>query len=288
MKSGETLNGKYLIGRQLGKGGSASVFLCTNIELGNSWAVKHVPEDRINGSILSEVGILKKLYHVSLPRVVDVFRDKEGLYIVESDIEGIDLEHLLIQKGSFPVKTVVDWALELCSILEYLHGFMPRPIIYRDLKPSNIMLTKGNRLVLVDFGISMEYDRFQLKDNNISGTEAYAAPEQLVRGGRTDQRTDIYNLGATLYRLLGGETFQARDRSARLLAELIARCMENRAEDRYQRVEDMRYELEGLKNLLGAMDLRSKRFQRLELPIIAILSIISYTAVFLGMLGVQP
>ncbi|HWQ30538.1 MAG TPA: serine/threonine-protein kinase [Negativicutes bacterium] len=288
MKSGEILKGKYLVGRQLGKGGSASVFLCTNIELGNSWAVKHVPEDRISGSILSEVEILKKLYHVSLPRVVDVFRDKEGLYIVESNIEGIDLESLLNRKGNFPVKTVVDWALELCSILEYLHGFMPRPIIYRDLKPSNIMLTKGNRLVLVDFGISMEYDRYQLEDRNISGTEAYASPEQLVRGGHTDQRTDIYNMGATLYRLLGSKALQAGGRPVRLLAGLIAKCMENRPEDRYQRVEDMRYELEALKNLLAAMKMRSERCQRLELPIIAILSIISYTAAFLGMLGVQP
>lgn len=288
MKSGDILKGKYLIGRQLGKGGSGSVFLCTNIELGNSWAVKHVSADMINGSILSEVEIMKKLYHVSLPRVADVFSDEEGIYIVESNIEGTDLERLLRLKGSFPVKTVVDWALELCTILEYLHGFKPRPIIYRDLKPSNIMLTRGNRLVLVDFGISTEYDRFQLKDNNIAGTEAYAAPEQLVRGGRTDRRTDIYNLGATIYRLLGGEALRTAGRSGRLFAGIIARCMEVRPEDRYQRVEEMRLELEKLKNLLAVSELRKNRVRKFELPFIAVLSIISYTAVILGMIGTQP
>jgi serine/threonine-protein kinase len=82
----------------------------------------------------------------------------------------------------------------------------------------------------------MEYDRFKKEDSNIAGTEAYAAPEQLVRGGHTDQRTDIYNLGATIYRLLGGENFRTGGRPGRLLAELIGRCMENRPEDRYQSV----------------------------------------------------
>lgn len=288
MKSGDILKGKYLVGRPLGKGGSGSVFLCTNIELGNSWAVKYIPGDRINSSMLSEAEILKKLYHVSLPRVVDVFNDEEGMYIVESNIEGIDLESLLRQKGCFPVKTVVDWALELCDILEYLHGFRPRPIIYRDMKPSNIMLTRGNRLVLVDFGIALEYDRFRQEDSNIAGTEAYAAPEQLVKGGCTDQRTDIYNLGATICRLLGGEALQKGGQPEKLLAGLIARCMENRPEDRYRRVEDIRLELEGLKNLLAAMELRRLTLQRLELPAMVLLSILSYTAVFLGMLGIRP
>ncbi|HYF75448.1 MAG TPA: serine/threonine-protein kinase, partial [Candidatus Nitrosocosmicus sp.] len=205
MKTGDILNGKYRVERLVGRGGIGSVYLCTNIELGNRWAIKHIPAEKVSDKTVFETEILKRLYHISLPRIVDVFRNEHGLFIVESNIEGTPLDKLLQQRGCFPVDKVVDWSLELCDILKYLHGVKPRPVIYRDMKPSNIILTQGNRLVLVDFGTSKEFSEYQFKDVYLGGTSAYAAPEQLILGGKTDQRTDIYNLGVTMYQLLNGK-----------------------------------------------------------------------------------
>lgn len=296
MKIGDILNEKYRVEKLLGRGGTGSVYLCTNIELGNRWAVKHIPVEKINGKTMSEIEIMKKLYHISLPRVVDVFRDEQGLYIVESNIEGTGLDRLLQLHGSFELDKVIDWTLELCDILKYLHGIRPKPIIYRDLKPSNIMLTQGSRLVLVDFGISKEFCEEQGKDTFLAGTSAYAAPEQLIKGGRTDQRTDIYNLGATMYQLLHGRLAKGKNESltidkdgvAERVNEIIAKCMENLPRDRYQRVEDIRKELQAAKNLILVEKTRGRSLYKLELASVVLLSMVSYLVVVLGIVGTLP
>lgn len=296
MKIGDILNGKYRVEKLLGKGGTGLVYLCTNIELGNKWALKHIPEHGTSYKNLSEIEILKKLYHVSLPRIVDVFSDEEGLYIVESNIEGTDLDSLLRRQGSFTVDRVVDWAMDLCDILKYLHEFKPRPIIYRDLKPSNIMLTQGNRLVLIDFGISKEYSGYQAKDTYLAGTSIYAAPEQLIKGGLTDQRTDIYNLGATMYQLLYGRVpglmdhrhVPERGKALSRINKVIFRCMENKPEDRYQRVENIKQELQSVKNILVVDRAREEMIYKLESALVVIVSVISYAIVFLGIMFTKP
>lgn len=296
MEIGQILNGKYRVEKLLGKGGTGFVYLCTNIELGNRWAVKHIPVNRINDKTMSEIEIMKKLYYINLPRIVDVFRDDQGLYIVESNIEGTSLERLLKQHGSFGLDKVIDWALELCEILKYLHGVRPNPIIYRDMKPSNIILTQGSRLVLVDFGISKEFFNNQPKDIFLAGTSAYAAPEQLIRGGRTDQRTDIYNLGATLYQLLHGRisigknesSAHGMDKAEAKINEIIAKCMENIPEDRYQRVEHIQKELHAVKNMLVVRKARRRMLFKVELVLVAIFSMAAYAAAILGFVSTQP
>ncbi len=289
MKTGDILNGKYRVEKLLGKGGNGYVYLCTNILLGNKWALKYVPAGVNSAKYLSEVEILKQLYHVSLPRVVDAFSDEKGIYIVESNIEGTDLESVLRSRGSFDIETVVQWSLELCDILEYLHGFRPRPIIYRDLKPSNIMLTKGNRLVLVDFGISKEYSICQTRDTCIAGTSSYAAPEQLIKGGLTDSRTDIYNLGATIHRLLycrlpDAETKMPHKKS-RALSEMdliISNCMKSRPEDRYQVIEAVRLDLQSVRNILAIESRRRDSTYIFKIAAVALLSTVTYITAFLG------
>lgn len=109
MQIGSILNEKYRIDKLIGKGGTGYVYLCTNIELGNKWALKHIPSDKINDITMSEIEILKKLYHLSLPRIVDVFRNERGIYIVESNIEGTALDKLLRKHGSFEIDKVIDW-----------------------------------------------------------------------------------------------------------------------------------------------------------------------------------
>lgn len=293
MKIGEVLNSKYRVERMLGRGGNGAVYLCTNIELGNKWAVKHIPEDKINEKTMSEIEILKKLYHISLPRISDVFRNEQGLYIVESNIEGTNLHSLLNQHGSFEPDKVVDWFLELCDILMYLHNIRPKPIIYGDMKPANIILTPNGRLVLVDFGISRELCEYQAKDAFLAGTCAYAAPEQLIKGGRTDARTDIYNLGATMYQLLHGrlhsggdiKPVKGRGKAAAKVNEIIAKCMESRADDRYQKVENIIEELGSVKNLLVLDKARQSLVLKLEVVLVIILSVLSYTITILGLFG---
>ena len=290
MQIGSTLNEKYRIDRFIGKGGTGYVYLCTNIELGNKWAVKHIPSDNINDITMSEIEILKNLYYPSLPRIVDVFRNERGIYIVESNIEGIPLDILLKRHGSFGLDKVTDWFMELCDILNYLHNARPRPIVYRDMKPSNIILSQGSRLVLVDFGISQEYFEYGFnKDAILAGTSAYAAPEQLLKGGRTDFRTDIFNLGVTMYHLLYGRLPVSADnrikyrksRAAAKIGRIISKCMENKPEDRYQRVEDIQKELRQVKNMLAASQERQKVVFKLEIASIIILSIVSYTIAIL-------
>ena len=295
MKIGDILNEKYQIEKFLGKGGTGSVYQCRNIELGNRWAVKHIPVDRINDKTMSEIEILKRLYHLSLPRIVDVFRDEQGLYIVESNIEGITLDKLLKQYGSFELSKVIDWSLELCDILKYLHNVRPKPIIYRDLKPANIIVTQGSRLVLIDFGISQELCKYEPMDTFLAGTSAYAAPEQLIKGGRTDQRTDIFSLGATIYQLLYGRLSKGKgdigldkDKKSAGINEVIAKCMKNNRSDRYQRIEEIQQELRLIKNMLVVGKARHRFVLRLEVTIAVILSIISYVITVLGIVGIQP
>lgn len=296
MEIGDILNDKYKIERLLGKGGTGTVYLCTNIELDNKWAVKHIPKDKINDNTMSEIEILKRLYHLSLPKIVDVFRDDNGLYIVESNIEGITLDRLLKQQGSFELDKIIDWFRELCDILKYLHNIRPKPIIYRDMKPANIILTQGNRLVLVDFGISQEFCEYQAKDTFIAGTSVYAAPEQLLKGGRTDQRTDIYSLGATMYQLMYGRLPKVKndfsglnkDKTAARVNEIISKCMENRPEDRYQRVEDIQKELKLVKNMLAIRMARQKIIFKFEVALVVVLSIISYVITVLSIVGKRP
>lgn len=296
MEAGVILKSKYRVDKLLGKGGTGFVYMCTNIELGNKWALKHIPSDGIRDKSISEIEILKKLYHVSLPRIADVFSDEKGLYIIESNIEGIDLDSLLRSQGSFSIDRVIDWSLELCDILEYLHELKPRPIIYRDLKPSNIMLSKGNRLVLVDFGISKEYSKTQVEDTYLAGTGIYAAPEQLIKGGLTDSRTDIYNLGATIYQLLYGRppgltkdySVPGRGKAMSRINSIISRCMESKPENRYQRMEDIRQELQAVKTMLVVGRERKGMIDRLEGVLVVILSAISYIIAFMGMAGMLP
>ncbi len=292
MNRGDILNGTYRIEKLLGRGGIGSVYLCTNIKIGNMWAIKCIPRDKLNDKAMQEIEIMKRLNHPSLPQIIDVFIWEEALCIVESNIEGTPLDRLLKLQGCFKLEKVVGWFFELCDILGYLHGMRPNPIIYRDMKPSNIMLAQGCRLVLVDFGISKEFSRHQRRDAFLAGTSAYAAPEQLLKGGITDQRTDIYSLGVTIYQLLygrfpsgGSENIRiTKDKAESKVNDIISKCMKDRPEDRYQRIEEIQRELRLVKGMIAAGRAHKALLFKLKLSLAAVLSIISYAAAVLGWL----
>ena len=256
------LAGKYAIKGELGGGGMSRVFLAENMQLGNEWIVKFIPNDM--GSLDSEENILKLLNHIHLPKIVDIFRDEKGVYIVESYIEGLAMGTVLAENGKIGQSTVIEWGEQISQVLQYLHGISPRPVYHFDLKPSNIMVTHNDRLVLIDFGISR-----QTADSagQIAVTYAYAAPEQITgvvparyramtdaRFGMlpperaawyTDGRTDIYSLGVVLFELATGVS-PTRDNMALLrrevsgeLAEIIEKCLQLDPARRYQRAEEL-------------------------------------------------
>lgn len=205
MIPGDTLAAKYKIIEVLGQGGSGCVYLAENIKLCSLWAIKEIPAERREQiDCLIEPNILKKLEHQALPRVYDVLEEQGSIYFIMDYIEGISLDRRLAEIGSFPESTVLEWAEQLCRVLDYLHTFKPNPVIYRDMKPSNIILTKAGILKLVDFGTAREYKKYADTDTVFIGTRGYAAPEQYGRG-QSDIKTDIYSLGVTLHHLLTGK-----------------------------------------------------------------------------------
>jgi len=146
-----------------------------------------------------ESNILATLRHQSIPRIYDYFMLNERAYLVMEFIQGRDLDDILAETTSFfPESEVVGWGIELCDVLHYLHSHKPEPIIFRDIKPSNIMITPINHIMLVDFGIAKLFDA--AAKNTMIGTQGYSPPDQ-YRGEATP-KVDIYALGATMHHLL--------------------------------------------------------------------------------------
>ena len=151
-----------------------------------------------------EATLLANLSHSNLPRVIDHFIiPGEGQYLVMDFIEGEDLGSILTKKEIIPVEQAIDWVTQVCGALEYLHGQTP-PVLHRDIKPANIRITPKGQAVLVDFGLVKVFDQHMKTTIGARAiTPGYAPPEQYGQG-KTDERTDIYALGATLYNLVTG------------------------------------------------------------------------------------
>jgi len=286
---GKILKEKYKIERILGKGASGDVYLCRNINLGNLWAVKHILKNNTKYELLTEINILKKLNHISLPKIADVIEDETGIYIVESYIEGTPLNKLIDTYGIIPQETVVSLAKQICEVLLYLHNLKPFPIIYRDLKPHNIIITRDNRPVIIDFGISREYKGIDKKDTVIAGTPHYAAPEQLTSEGISDVRSDIYSLGVTLHHMLTGVLPKYDDTSliyynskiSRNMDYIVRKCIKKHLKDRYQNVDELLKDLKNI-NKVKVLDTRLRRTNRILITSMLILSLISFSTIYKG------
>jgi len=205
---GETLHERYLISKILGEGGMSCVYLAADGRLGGKcWAVKEMtpsgtPEEQaeMKCQFDREAEILCRLNHPNLPRVADHFQEEGRNYLVMEYVEGETLFDLLEKAAGFLAEeTLRDWGVQLCEALDYLHRQSP-PIIYRDIKPKNIILMPDGKIKLIDFGIARLFDLQKISDTIIIGTPGFASPEQYGRG-QTDARSDIYSLGATLYNL---------------------------------------------------------------------------------------
>ncbi len=255
---GTLIEGKYEILKLIGKGGMSEVYLAMDKNLNKQWAVKEIQKkawDRNNQvvvqSALAEANMMKRLDHPCLPRIVDIIDKDDVIYVIMDYIEGEPLSKILEKEGAQEQETVIEWAEDLCGVLDYLHTQEP-PIIYRDMKPANIMLQPNGNIKLIDFGIAREYKEQNLEDTVSLGTKGYAAPEQFGGKGQTDQRTDIYCLGVTLYHLVTGknpceppyEIYPIRYWNPQLsagLESIILKCTQLNPEDRYQSCAELLY-----------------------------------------------
>ncbi len=245
------INDTYEILGEIGSGGMSVIYKARHVRLNTIWAIKKVSK-RQNGdwNFLAETDILKRLNHPMLVRIVDILEDDDSVYIVEDFIAGNDLKHLLAIQKKFPEETLRKWFRELCEVLIYLHEQKPHPIIYRDMKPANIMLQNDNRLKLIDFGIAREYKKDSTGDTTVAFSYGYAAPEQFNANIQSDARTDIYSLGMTMYHLATGKSpleppyFMppARQINPELSAGLeiiLQKCTQQNPADRYQSVREL-------------------------------------------------
>lgn len=212
LASGTVVHGRYEVISLLGKGGMGAVYQVQDQKVfGKRWALKELvntfadPADwaQATQQFKSEAKILVNLSHPNLPQVADFFSESGRQYLVMEFVAGETLEAILGKTPGFlPEATVLDWAAQLCDVLDYLHSQKPNPVIFRDLKPDNIMLTPGGTIKLIDFGIARIFDPAKKTDTLKMGTIGYASPEQYAGHGQTDARSDIYALGVTLHRLL--------------------------------------------------------------------------------------
>ena len=251
MKTGKIIFDKYEILKCIGSGGSSNVYLVLDSHLNKQWAIKEINKKNIFiKTALKEANLLKKLDHPSLARIVDILEDDRSLYIVMDYIEGQNLEFYLKEYGIPSQDNVIDWAKQLCDVFIYLHNLDP-PIIYRDMKPSNVILQPNGRIKIIDFGIAKEYFQNTM-DTMALGTIGYAAPEQYKRIHSTsDPRTDIYCLGATLHHLLTGihpgncyEFIPIRQINSSYscgLENIIIKCTQPNPDDRYSSCEELLY-----------------------------------------------
>lgn len=260
LEIGSLVDGKYKILNKVGQGGMSVVYLAMNEKANKQWAVKEVRKDGVKDfevvkqGLVAETDILKKLNHPNLPSIVDVIDQDDSFIIIMDYIQGNSLNKALDEFGAQPQEHVIAWAKQLCDVLGYLHTRTPA-IIYRDMKPANVMLKPDGNVTLIDFGTAREFKEKNLADTTCLGTVGYAAPEQFGGMGQTDARTDIYCLGATLYHLVTGmnpceppyEIKPIREINPSLssgLERIILKCTQRDPNDRYQSAAELMYALE--------------------------------------------
>jgi len=258
---GKILNNRYLVVRGIASGGFGVVYMVRDLSLpGKYWALKEMHEeggisDVIERSFRMEAEMLSRLEHPRIPRISDFFVEKEKLYLIMDYVEGETLRKKIrnLKAGEFFRESqIIEWALNLCNVLEYMHT-RPSPIIFRDLKPDNIMITSEGVLKLVDFGIAKIFQGPRSDTTKYTLlTAGYAAPEQSL--GKAEPRSDIYSLGATLYHLITlvhpkkvAPSFppveEFNPSVSPLLSKIISKALELKLEERFQTIIEIKEEL---------------------------------------------
>lgn len=275
LQPGTTLAKRYHIQESIGVGGMGSVYRARDLHFPNVTklvAVKEMinmaPDPLVRQTIVQnferEANLLATLNHPSIPRIYDYFSEEERSYLVLEFIHGKDLEAIINDTSGFlPEEQVLTWAIQLCDVLEFLHNHKPDPIIFRDMKPSNIMINSNGDVVLVDFGIAKTFQVGQ--KGTMIGTEGYSPPEQ-YRGDATPL-ADIYALGATMHHALTRRDprleppFSFAERPLRKINShvsleietAVSTALQYNPSERFQSAEDMKQALMGVARKTGAL-----------------------------------
>jgi len=262
LQSGSVLMNRYAIQEVIGIGGMGAVYRARDLHFPNAVKLVAVKEMIIQArdplvrqtivqNFEREANILVALEHPSIPRIFDYFSYNERSYLVLEFINGKDVEEMLAQSQNFyPEEQVIQWAIELCDVLTFLHNHKPEPIIFRDMKPSNVMVNQNNHIILIDFGIAKNFRSNQ--KGTMIGTEGYSPPEQYR--GEASPQADIYALGATLHHILTRKDprleppFTFGDRPVRKynpaisqeMEEVVSKALQYNPSDRYQSAQEMK------------------------------------------------
>jgi len=275
LTSGTTLVDRYVIQEVVGIGGMGSVYRARDLHFPNvvklvavKEMINQAPDPLIRATIVQnferEANILATLSHPSIPRIYDYFSEDNRSYLVLEFIHGKDLEQIINDtQGFLSEEQVLSWAIQLCDVLSFLHAHRPDPIIFRDMKPSNVMVNQSNHIILVDFGIAKPFQTGQ--KGTMIGTEGYSPPEQ-YRGEATTL-ADIYALGATMHHALTRRDprieppFSFNERPVRKinpavsieLEAVINTALQYNSKDRFPTIEDMRDALVGAGRKTGLL-----------------------------------
>ena len=277
------IQNRYLVVQMIGKGGMGEVYLAVDQRLGSAVALKRTmfkENPELGAAFEREAKILGRLRHPVLTKVIDHFIEGNDQYLVMEHISGDDVGKRLESAAKpFPLSWVMFWADQLLDALNYLHSHEP-PIIHRDIKPENLKLTDDNHIVLLDFGLSKDFDTksesASLGTGSVVGYSPYFASMEQVRGTGTDARSDIYSLSATLYQLLtntipadsltradamlGGLPDPVKPLSElnpevnKTISDVVLKGMAVRQDDRYDRAADMQKELRRAFNRTGGAE----------------------------------
>ncbi|MEG0296842.1 MAG: serine/threonine-protein kinase [Clostridium sp.] len=258
---GQLVDDRYEILKEIDRGGMSIVYLATDNRLKKSVVVKDVRKskkidhDTLIKCLQAEVDLLKDLDHPNLPKIYDIIDNRGSIYVVMDYIEGESLKKKFKREGKINVNDIITWAKQISDVLGYLHTRKPAPIIYRDMKPDNIMLTPEGKIKLIDFGIAIKEDD---TETTRFGTGTYAAPEQVLNNV-TDARTDIYSLGVTLHQLVTGKTYKSNTDLPPIrtidpslpegLERILAKCTQQDPGDRYQNCIELSRDLKNIDKL---------------------------------------
>lgn len=245
------LFGKYQLCGILGTGQQGCVYLSVHLGLEEYRAIKRVPKSILNYEhFKSESHVLTQLRHPGIPIIYDVEEDESYSYLIEEYLEGESLYDLVKIQGHLSRELTIFYGIQLASIISYLHLAGPNPILHLDLQPKNLLLCQSH-LKLVDFGLAGSKDQAN-KPGERYGTVGCAAPEQYVKDGILDERTDIYAMGTILHYLYTGRfptlPFQPDSSMDPNLAAVIKTCVQEEKEERFSSANEVLERLNQLKN----------------------------------------
>ena len=282
LKVGDVLNGRYPIQSILGEGGMGAVYKASDLSSSRIWAIKEMndtyatEEERQQAvaDFAREAELLSDLDHPNLPSVTHAFEEKGRHYLVMDLVKGRTWEDIQ-EKGRQPLAEILDIVWQITEVLGYLHS-RPRPIVFRDLKPANVMITPDGVVKLIDFGIARVFQVNKQNDTRAMGTPGYAAPEQYGKG-QSDARTDIYALGVMMHQAITGvdpslnpfkfaPVTSLASRTPESVAAIVAKAVETDREKRFANIEALRAALMALRDDPEAYDYLPSRLRTGVLP----------------------